>query len=137
MEKDDKSMADTLQTHQYHYYGDAVRKLFLAAALIMLIGLPLVNDYLTVRTALSVIGILILGLAAGLTNPKQILDGVLNASISTVGLVIFETEAVAAYHQYGIGNILFLINLVLSFIFLLALYYSMKTLRGMLLTKKG
>lgn len=121
------------QTTPRHYYGNVVRLIFLASAVIMLIGLPAIIDYIGAPTLLSVIAILVLGLAAGLTNPKQRWDAAINIIISIVGFIVFESYAVSMYQQHGTDNKFFITNLVLGFLFLFALYFSVKTWRGLLL----
>lgn len=116
-----------------HYYGDIVRMLFLVSAMIMLIGLPVVSNYIAIPAIISVVGILVLGLAAGLTNPKQTWDAAINVAVAIVGFVVFESYAVSLYQKLGMDNKFFIANLILGFIFLFAVYFSVKTLRGLLL----
>jgi hypothetical protein len=120
-----------------HYYGDVVRRLFLAVALIMIVGLPFISDYLSVAPVFSILGVIVLGLAAALTSPALVWESVLNVVISTVGFVIFEIQSVKTYHDYGLINRFFIINLVLGLLFLFALYFGVKTLRGALLEKRN
>lgn len=116
-----------------HYYGDIVRVLFLTASVIMLIGLPIVSNYLNLPTIFSVIGILILVLSAGITNPKQLWHAGINCGIAAVGIAVFESYAVTAFRSFGPMDKFFLSNLALGFIFLFAGYFSVKTFRGLLL----
>ncbi len=118
-----------------HYYGDIVRILFLISALIMVVGLPQVESYIGVPTIFSVFAILVLGLVAGFTNPKQIWDAGVNAVISLVGFLVFESYAVWSYQKYSATNKFFIANLALGFIFLFAIYFSVKTFRGLWLNK--
>jgi len=111
-----------------HYYGDLVRKLFMAAAVIMLIGLPFFHDYIPVPVNYSVLGIILLGIFAGLVNPKLYLVTLLNTMIATVALIAFEFYAIKSFTQQQ--SFFFVINELLAIIFLFALYYSTKTLRG-------
>lgn len=97
----------------------------------MLIGLPAVTNSVHLPVLLSIGGILVLGLSAGLTNPRQIGNAVLNAIIATVGFVIFEVYTVNAYQNGGADSKFFATNLILGFLFLFAVYFSMKTLRGL------
>lgn len=120
-----------------HYYGDIVRALFLLGALIMLMGLPAINNYLSVPTILSVIGVLILGLAAGITNPRQVWDAAINTAIAAAAFVVFESSAVNAFQNHGGSDKFFVANLGLGLIFLFATYFSVKTLRGALLKEKS
>jgi len=119
-----------------HYYGDTVRVLFLGAAFIMLIGLPTIKSYLALPSIFSVAAILILGLVAGLTNPRQIWEAGLNAIISLAGFLVFESYAVMAYEKYSPTDKFFVANLALSLIFMLAIYFSVKTFRGLFLEKQ-
>jgi hypothetical protein len=117
------------QSKPAHYYGDVVRALFLAACVVMLVGLPAFLGYTRVPTLVSVLAVLLLGCAAGLTNPNQFRTAVLNAVLSVVGFVVFEAFAVIAYGSTE--SFLFLAaNVCLGFIFIAAVYYSVKTVRG-------
>ncbi|OGE75437.1 MAG: hypothetical protein A3C85_02980 [Candidatus Doudnabacteria bacterium RIFCSPHIGHO2_02_FULL_48_21] len=118
-----------------HYYGDAVRMLFLVAAIIMLTSLPMFDQYINIPTVFSVLAILILGLAAGLTNPRQIWDAGINMGVSSAGFLVFMTYAVNSY-QASTGEKFFLTNLVLGFTFLLSTYFSVKTFRGLFLQRR-
>jgi hypothetical protein len=124
----------TIQKDTPHYYGDTVRFLFLVAAVIMLLTLPMVSEVLNIPTVISVASILVLGAAAGLTNPKQVWDSAINVFISAAGFLIFETTAVWTYRQH-IDTVsaerFFLANIGLGLIFMIALYFSVKTLRGL------
>src|SRR3989344_4070183 len=82
-----------------HYYGDAVRMLFLVAAIIMLTSLPMFDQYINIPTVFSVLAILILGLAAGLTNPRQIWDAGINMGVSSAGFLVFMTYAVNSFKR--------------------------------------
>lgn len=122
-----------------HYYGDTVRWLFMIAAIVMLIMLPTINGILNIPTVVSVLGIMILGFAAGFTNPKQVWDAGINTGISAVGFLFFETIAVWSYQQSFNtveGERFFLANIGLGLVFLIAIYFSVKTLRGLLLRGK-
>jgi len=119
-----------------HYYGGIVRFLFMVAAVIMLMGLPTVKSYTHLPTLFSVVAILVLGLAAGFTNPKQLWGAVVNAVIALVGFVIFESYSVWAYGHYSATDKFFIVTLALGFIFLFAVYFSVKTVRGLWLEKK-
>lgn len=114
-----------------HYYGGAVRRLFMAGALIMLITLPFFNNKLPVETVGSLCGIIILSLAASSIAPRKKLFIILDPLISIGALLIFGYYAVVTYNTYGFFNPLFFINQVLAIIFLFASYYSSKTLRSL------
>lgn len=117
-----------------HYYGNVVRMLFMFAAIIMLTTLPIFNQHLGLPTIFSIISILILGLTAGLTNPLLFWDAWVNVFISCIGFIAVTAYAVKAYGQDL--PIFLLTNVILSFIFMLAVYLSVKTLRTFVLAKK-
>ena len=117
-----------------HYYGDVVRKLFVLAALIMIVTLPFLEDLLPVPLFVSVIVILGIGIAAGLMNPRQMGIAVFELVVSVVALMVFEYYAVQAFVT-NIGELAFWTNQALAVIFFFALYYSSKTVRGMTLRR--
>jgi len=118
-----------------HYYGDAVRMLFMIAAIVMFVTLPMFNQDIGLPVVFSAVAILILGTAAGLTNPKLIWDAGINAAIAVAGFLVFVIYSVNSYGEGGVENF-FLTNLTLGFIFLLAIYFSVKTFRGLILQKR-
>lgn len=119
-----------------HYYGDVVRTLFLAAAVIMLLTLPFLDPRLPVPVSLSILAILIIGIIAGVTNPVKKSTAIVNTGISAIALTVFEYYAVKTYLAASFSNLMFFVNQILALIFLFAIYYSTKTLRAMLLEKK-
>lgn len=124
----------TAEKNVMHYYGDTVRFLFLIAAIVMLLMLPMFNEILNIPTIISVASILILGAAAGFTNPKQKWDATINVLVAAAGFLIFESTAVWTYQQQ-IDSIraerFFMTNVGLGLLFLIAIYFSIKTLRGL------
>lgn len=123
-----------------HYYGDTVRFLFLIAAVIMLISLPSFSSIINIPIVLSVGIILVLGLVAGLTNPRQKWEAIINVGVASVGFLISETQAVLVYQQNittTLAQRFFITNLGLGLIFLIALYFAVKTLRGLILTDEN
>lgn len=120
-----------------HYYGDKFRVLLLCAASLMLVALPSVTSEIGMPVMFSIVGILLLVLAAGLTNPQQRWVAGLNTIIATVGFLLFESYAVSVFQEQGAYDRFFITNLVIGFIFLFAVYFSVKTLRFMLLQKGG
>ena len=120
-----------------HYYGDMVRSLFMLAALVMLLTLPFVNKILPVPLLVSILAILFLGIFAAITNPMQKWTSMINVLISVSAFANFVYYTVDSYYKYSIQSLLFWTNQTLSIIFLFAIYYSIKTLRGMFLRKKS
>ena len=116
-----------------HYYGHIVRYLFLAAAVLMVITLPLFYKYLNIPIIFSVFAIAVLGIAAGLTNPKQLSSAVVNFAISCLGFIIFGYVAVKAYENVTGDDKYIVTTVALAIIFLFSIYFSMKTLRAELI----
>lgn len=115
----------------FHYYGDRVRQLFFAAAVIMLVGLPFVRDTLALPTYFSVIAILTLDFLAGLANPKQRWVNWANTLTAAFAMSLFEFFAVRSFESQ---NVFFLVvNQLLALLFLVAVYFNTKTLRNMIL----
>ena len=126
-------------TFPFHYYGDNVRKLFVAGAIVMLVTLPVFEELLSVPTFYYILGMIVLGLVAGFTNPAQRWVVLLNLAISVFAIYFFESEAVSAFKSCGTGNWTwyFFTNQLLAIIFLASLYYSAKTERGKWLKHKN
>ena len=119
-----------------HYYGDLVRVLFMAAAIIMIVTLPFLTSDLPVSFLISIFAILVIGILAGVTNPLQKWTTIMDTIIAVLGLLAFEYFAVNTYLEKSYSNLFFLTNQILALIFLFALYYSTKTLRAMFLKNK-
>lgn len=117
-----------------HYYGDIVRRLFLIASIIILLSLPLFYSILSDSILTFIIAVLVFGFLAGLTDPLKQKVALFDTCISALALVVFAYNAVHAYTATSsILSPLFLVNEMLAILFFFALYYSVKTLRGMFL----
>lgn len=114
-----------------HYYGDLVRKLFLTGAILMLLTLPFMSTYIEVPIYISILAAITIGVVAGITNPAQKWAGILNFGIALTASFIFEYQAIMGYTHYSYLHRTFLINQILAVIFLVALYFATKTVRGM------
>jgi len=112
----------------YHYYGDIVRRLFIVGGMVMVVTYPFFKDRIIAPAIFSVLAIVIVGLAAGLTNPRQQWVMVLDVCISVLGLVFFEYYAITQTATFE--ELFFWMNQLLAAIFFAAFYYSVKTLRG-------
>ena len=111
-----------------HYYGDITRQLFVLMAFIMLVSTPFFHDRLPISASVSIIGVLVLAVVAGLTNPKLRSVIIFDFIVSLFVFLIFGVESVSSY-QVSVDSY-FYANLALSIIALFALYFSSKTLRG-------
>lgn len=112
-----------------HYYGDIVRALFIGAGLIMLVTLPFLGDLVPVPYFVSIILIVAIVVFAGLTNPKQKWINYVNSFISVIAFAVFEYYSIKAYSVAG-GTLFLVVNQILAIIFFIALYYSIKSMRG-------
>mgnify|MGYP001611693625 CR=1 FL=1 len=119
-----------------HYYGDYVRKLFIVAAALMLILAPFLPSGLWVLTLpFDIVGALVLVALAALTNPKKELIMLANAAAAGIGLAASEVIALSAFANGE--SLVFIAREVLAFVFVLALYFALKTLRAMRFQQVG
>lgn len=130
MNKDNEIAPPISTTRHPHYYGDFVRKhLFFAGFVIMvaaLIDSELRNFYLFVGL-FGVVGITIL---AGLTSPQKRAAMFFDVLVSAIMFLIFEYFAIVAYARYeNFADSVFFFRQLIAVIYLIALYYSTKTMR--------
>ena len=115
-----------------HYHGKIIRELFFSAGFLMLIGLPFFYKNINFNAFIPVLGILVVNLLGGLTNPRQRFIIVFDIFVSLFGLAIFETLALYSFNSITSGiNLYFWFNQLLAILFFIALYFSTKTFRGM------
>ena len=117
---------------QKHYYGDVSRKLFLAGGILMIVFAPVYPDLLPVNNLFVVTGAVLLSIFAGVTNPKQFWVNVLDVIIATLSFLIFEAAIFQAYGTLEWFSLEFLVRQSIPVVFFFALYFSSKTVRGML-----
>ncbi len=118
-----------------HYYGDVVRWLFMTAAAVILLTHPFYANMLRIELPFTLAGAVILVALAALTNPHN--KGVIAADViaAGVGMVIYQGWALS---QYDSSTILeFALRQVVAVLFMASLYFSLKTLRAMVLGKIG
>lgn len=118
-----------------HYHGDIVRVLFLVIAFLMFVGLPFFQDEIPLPLSLSLGAVVFLVFLGGLTNPRQAWVVFLDTVVSLLGLSIFAYFSVTRFSSLEL-TAFFLINQTLGLLFLVAFYFSTKTLRGMYLREK-
>lgn len=122
-------MEPTTQKSFDHYYGDFVRVIFIAAAVFVLWGLPRITEIFDVSVVFPILTVVILGGAAGYTNPVKIRSLQLNVIVSGAFLVIFSYLAWYSYAN-NLGNVIEFSNQVGAVLFLFASYFSIKSFRG-------
>lgn len=115
-----------------HYYGDVVRALFVLSAILIFITESIAEDRL-LSPAMTIVTLLAIVLAAGITNPRQRWIHWTNTGIAIVGLLVFGTSALERYRA-GVGLTFkdALVSLI-ALIFLVTLYFATRTLRGLIL----
>ncbi len=112
-----------------HYHGDLVRMLFVAAAFLMLVMQFTGNPIFTTPAAL-IIFVSVLVIAAGITSPVQRTIHWINLFLSFVGLAIFGSLATQRLHSLGDFFTHNGITGIIALVFLMALYFSTRTVRG-------
>jgi hypothetical protein len=118
-----------------HYYGDYVRQIFVVTGAAMLLLAPFLINRAPALLPFVIGGSIILVILAALTNPKKVWVLMADSLAAGVGIVVFESLALAAYAS---GNWLAFIALeVVTIAFLFALYYSLKTVRTMMFRQIG
>lgn len=120
-----------------HYYGDAVRGCFLAAAALMLLGAPLYSsgDELLANIPFIVVGIVVIVALAALTNPYKRWVITLDAVAAGAGAALYGLWALTEYQNAG--PLEFVLRGFIALLLLFAFYFSMKTLRAMMLHQIG
>jgi hypothetical protein len=111
-----------------HYYGDIVRRLFLAAGVMILLALPFAATRVPWPATILLLVALASTVVAGLTNPKQIWVMWLNVLTALIGILAFEGHAIIRAGNDSVW--VFVFDQALALLFFFALYYSIKTLRG-------
>lgn len=119
-----------------HYYGDYVRQIFMTIGAVMLIIAP----FLVSRGAAGLVpfeigGAIILVFLAALTNPKKQWVLMADAVVAAVGVLVFEVLALGAYAANSWLTFIALEAVTIAFLF--ALYFSLKTVRNMMLGQIG
>ena len=118
-----------------HYYGDFVREFLLGGAVVMLFTAPFYADELRAELPIEVITAVILVALAAMTSPwkKSIL--VADAIAAGVVTIVYQIWALNGYGTTT--NVIFVLREAISIIFLFAFYFSVKTVRAMVLHQIG
>ncbi len=114
-----------------HYHGDTVRILFVTAAGLMFLA-ELFDGRLPFSSGAMVLMIILLVVAAGITNPVQIWIHWVNLAFSLVGLMLFGGVALTRFRTDQPFNESILVA-CLAAVFLVALYLATRTVRGLML----
>lgn len=115
-----------------HYYGDVVRTLFIVAAVI-LFAMQFTGIRLPFSAFGSIMMILFLVVAAGLTNPVQTWIHWVNIFLSGFCLLLFGGLALSRFQNNAALFPDGILIGILAMLFLVSLYCATKTLRGILM----
>lgn len=118
-----------------HYYGDVVRKLLLSAAVVILLTLPWLYKEWPLTFYAWVVLVFAVGVFAGVTNPRLRIIALFDFVIASIGFLFFGIDGIRVVQQQGASNLHFFTSEVLMLIFFFDVYFTVKTLRGMLLKK--
>lgn len=118
-----------------HYYGDYMRQLMLGGAVLMLIAAPFYGDLIRVELPFEVVGALVLVALAALTNPWK--KSVITADAVVTGVWMSVYQVWALYGYENASALQFVLREALSILFLVAFYFSVKTMRAMILHQIG
>lgn len=125
----DNRMPPFLSSSIPHYYGHVVRMLFIIVAVVSAVSIPVWGDLLPIGTFTQVVGVVMLVVLAGLTNPHGTMVLWADTAISAIGVVLLENAAISYYSADLV--VIFLVREILVLLLLIALYYSLKTVRAM------
>ena len=121
------------QRASVHYHGDTLRGLFVIGAVVMIIGTS-TGANLPLSTLGTVIFAVVLMVVAGATNPEQSWINWVNAVIAVVGAILFGNDAITHYRAVGtLFDMSYLYSEALALLFLVSIYFAIKTVRGMAL----
>jgi hypothetical protein len=122
-----------------HYYGFTVRRIFIFIGLVMLVTFPFFSELIPVPVYVSIGLMILLAVCGGLINPSQKWLLFANSIVTIIGFAIFEYETAYAYIHLSASDsknmAFFWINQIISLLFFIALYLSIKTLRGKFIKK--
>ncbi len=118
-----------------HYYGDYVRILFLSTAALAFFAIPVWGNMLEFGVIFEILAGLLLVLLAGLTSPQS--KGVMMLNILVAALGAFMLELTAVSYQAKSSFILLSVREAGAILLIIALYFSVKTLRAMIQGKIG
>lgn len=119
------------QRHEIqHYHGDSVRVLFFISAIVLIVAQS-TGAELPLSTFSAVVLAVVLVVVAGVTNPTQSGIHWLNALIAIAGTLFFGTSAIDYYRAgRSVFDSSFAYVEALALLFLAALYFAVRTIRG-------
>lgn len=125
----------TLGPSLAHYYGDEVRRLFIAGAAAMLLVAPFLSSFMPITLPFEIGGAVVLIVLAAMINPKNQLVMLLSSIAAAIAIIGNELIAFAAYFDGYF--FIFFGREVIALVFIFALYFALKTVRAMQLGQVG
>lgn len=121
------------QKHEIpHYHGDETRIVFVISALLLIVAQS-TGANLHLSAFVSVISAAALVVAAGITNPAVSWIHWCNAVLSFAGTLLFGTNAINNYRSgMSIFDPSFTFLEALALLSLIALYFTTRTIRGII-----
>ncbi len=116
-----------------HYYGDVVRAIFVACAVILGLMIPFGGSIEAGLLGMPIV--LALVVLAGFTNPHSKMIMILDTIAAVLGILMGEAYAIAAYLSHAL--FVFMAFELLSLLLLVALYFSAKNVRAVMMHKIG
>ena len=115
-----------------HYHGDEVRVLFVMSAIVLFVAQSTGAD-LPLSTVGAVTSTVVLVIAAGITSPRQSAIHWFNAFLAVAGTLLFGISAVTHYRAgISVFDSSFASTEALALLSLLSLYFTTRTIRGIL-----
>lgn len=113
-----------------HYYGNLIRKYLFLAGFIIMIAALIDSELRSFYLIVGLFGVVSITVLAGLTSPQKRGIMFIDVLVSAIMFLIFEYFAIAAYvRSENFLNEIFFFRQLLAVVFLIALYYSTKTMR--------
>ena len=117
-----------------HYYGNVTRQFMIGGVFLMMLGAPFYAGSLRAEFPFEVVGALLIVAFAALTNPFSKSIIIADTVLSGATAFIFGTWAFAGYESIDVA---FILRDAIALVFLVAFYFSLKTLRAMMLHQIG
>lgn len=115
---------------QNHYYGDIVRSLLIATAIIMVISMPFFFGLIPKPGFFSILAVLILVILSGWISPRHKVVVIITTFVSAGAFIAFQYYALNTPEAPGIKNYFFLVTELLALLCLIATYFGTKSIRG-------
>lgn len=113
-----------------HYYGTLIRKHLFFAALLILVAVFLDSELRSAYLSYGLVTVIGLIIIAGLTSRSNRSIVFIDAMVSALMFLVFEYFAIDTFVQYeNFSDGIFLLRQFIAIVFLITMYYSIKTLR--------